>query len=31
MAVKGWIVIVVWTVVLTKLAARAYRKDTGRV
>jgi ABC-2 type transport system permease protein len=28
---KGWIVIVVWTVVLTKLAAHAYRKDTGRV
>jgi ABC-2 type transport system permease protein len=28
---KGWIVIVVWTVVLARLAAHAYRKDTGRV
>jgi ABC-2 type transport system permease protein len=29
--VRGWIVIVVWTIVLGRLAARAYRKDTGRV
>ena len=28
---KGWIVIVVWTIVLARLAAHAYRKDTGRV
>ena len=28
---KGWIVIIAWTVVLSVLAARAYRHDTGRV
>lgn len=28
---KGWIVIAVWTIVLVRLAAWAYRKDTGRV
>jgi ABC-2 type transport system permease protein len=28
---KAWIVIVGWTVVLTALARRAYRNDTGRV
>jgi len=28
---KGWIVIAAWTVVLSVLAARAYRRDTGRV
>ncbi len=28
---KGWIVMVAWTVVLSVLAARAYRRDTGRV
>jgi ABC-2 type transport system permease protein len=28
---KGVVVIAVWTVVLTLLAARAYRRDTGRV
>jgi len=28
---KGWIVIATWTVVLSLLAARAYRRDTGRV
>lgn len=28
---KGWIVIAVWTVVLTALARRAYRRDTQRV
>jgi ABC-2 type transport system permease protein len=28
---KGWIVIVVWTVVLAAVARRAYRRDTGRV
>jgi ABC-2 type transport system permease protein len=27
----GWAVMVAWTVVLTALAARAYRRDTGRV
>jgi ABC-2 type transport system permease protein len=27
----GWIVMVAWTVVLSALAARAYRRDTGRV
>jgi ABC-2 type transport system permease protein len=27
----GWIVVIVWTVVLTALAALAYRRDTGRV
>lgn len=28
---KGWLVIAAWTVVLSLLAARAYRRDTGRV
>jgi ABC-2 type transport system permease protein len=28
---KGWIVMIVWTIVLSGLAARAYRRDTGRV
>jgi len=28
---KGWIVMIAWTVVLSGLAARAYRRDTGRV
>ncbi|MGA9313665.1 MAG: hypothetical protein WBV77_03445 [Solirubrobacteraceae bacterium] len=28
---KGWVVIVVWTVVLAAVARRAYRRDTGRV
>ncbi len=28
---KGWIVMIAWTVVLSVLAARAYRRDTGRV
>ncbi|MGH2904226.1 MAG: ABC transporter permease [Solirubrobacteraceae bacterium] len=28
---KGWIVMIVWTAVLSALAARAYRRDTGRV
>ena len=28
---KGWIVIAVWTIVLTRFAASAYRQDTGRV
>jgi ABC-2 type transport system permease protein len=28
---KGWVVIVIWTVVLAALARRAYRRDTGRV
>ena len=27
---RGWIVIALWTIVLGRLAARAYRKDTGR-
>jgi ABC-2 type transport system permease protein len=30
-AVKGWIVVVAWTVLLTRFAASAYRRDTGRV
>jgi ABC-2 type transport system permease protein len=30
-AARGWIVIGGWTVVLSLLAARAYRRDTGRV
>lgn len=29
--VKGWVVIAVWTAVFTLLAARAYRRDTGRI
>jgi ABC-2 type transport system permease protein len=28
---KGWIVMLVWTVVLSVLAGRAYRRDTGRI
>jgi ABC-2 type transport system permease protein len=28
---KGWIVMVAWTLVLSALAARAYRRDTGRI
>lgn len=28
---RGWIVIAVWTVVLARLAQRAYQRDTGRV
>jgi len=28
---KGWIVMIAWTVLLSVLAARAYRQDTGRV
>jgi ABC-2 type transport system permease protein len=28
---RGWIVIAVWTVILTRVAQRAYRRDTGRV
>jgi ABC-2 type transport system permease protein len=28
---KAWLVIAVWTVVLSSLAVRAYRRDTGRV
>jgi ABC-2 type transport system permease protein len=28
---KGWIVIAAWTLVLSALAVRAYRRDTGRV
>jgi ABC-2 type transport system permease protein len=27
----GWVVMAAWTVVLSRLAARAYRRDTGRV
>jgi ABC-2 type transport system permease protein len=27
----GWVVMVAWTLVLSALAARAYRRDTGRV
>ncbi len=30
-AAKGWIVMIAWTVILSVLAARAYRRDTGRV
>jgi ABC-2 type transport system permease protein len=30
-AAKGWIVMIAWTIVLSLLAARAYRRDTGRV
>jgi ABC-2 type transport system permease protein len=29
--VKAWLVIAVWTAVLSSLAVRAYRRDTGRV
>lgn len=28
---KGWVVIAVWTALLTRLAAKAYLRDTGRV
>jgi ABC-2 type transport system permease protein len=28
---RGWIVIAAWTVILSALARRAYRRDTGRV
>jgi ABC-2 type transport system permease protein len=28
---KGWLVIAAWTVLLSALAVRAYRKDTGRI
>jgi ABC-2 type transport system permease protein len=28
---RGWIVIAAWTVILTRVAQRAYRRDTGRV
>ncbi len=28
---KGWIVVAAWTLALSVLAARAYRRDTGRV
>jgi ABC-2 type transport system permease protein len=28
---KAWVVIAAWTAVLTALARRAYRRDTGRV
>jgi ABC-2 type transport system permease protein len=28
---KAWLVMIAWTVVLGVLAARAYRRDTGRV
>jgi ABC-2 type transport system permease protein len=28
---KGWLVIAAWTVLLSALAVRAYRRDTGRV
>lgn len=28
---KGWIVMVAWTLALSALAARAYRRDTGRI
>jgi ABC-2 type transport system permease protein len=28
---RGWIVIAVWTAILTRVAQRAYRRDTGRV
>jgi ABC-2 type transport system permease protein len=31
MGTRGWVVIVVWTVVLAAVARRAYRRDTGRV
>lgn len=31
MGTRGWVVIVLWTVVLAAVARRAYRHDTGRV
>jgi ABC-2 type transport system permease protein len=30
-AAKGWLAMIAWTVVLSALAGRAYRRDTGRV
>jgi ABC-2 type transport system permease protein len=30
-AAKGWVVVAAWTLVLSVLAIRAYRRDTGRV
>jgi ABC-2 type transport system permease protein len=27
----GWAVMAAWTIVLSGLAARAYRRDTGRI
>ena len=30
-AAKGWVVMIAWTIVLSVLAGRAYRRDTGRV
>jgi ABC-2 type transport system permease protein len=30
-AAKGWAVMIAWTIVLSVLAGRAYRRDTGRV
>jgi ABC-2 type transport system permease protein len=30
-ATKGWVVVAAWTVALSILAVRAYRRDTGRV
>jgi ABC-2 type transport system permease protein len=29
-AAEGWIVVAVWTVILVRLAAFAYQRDTGR-
>jgi ABC-2 type transport system permease protein len=29
--IKGWVVMITWTVLLGGLAVRAYRKDTGRI
>ena len=28
---KGWLVIAIWTAVLTRIAVRVYRRDTSRV
>ncbi len=28
---RGWIVMAAWTVILTSVARRAYRRDTGRI
>ncbi|HMJ34623.1 MAG TPA: hypothetical protein VK501_11955 [Baekduia sp.] len=30
-SVTGWLVVAAWSVLLTALAARAFRRDTGRV
>ena len=30
-AAKGWAVMIAWTIILSVLAGRAYRRDTGRV